>query len=136
MAADGRWARVTASVVLVAAGTAGCGLAAVDQANAQQSPVQHIVVLYLENHTFDNLLGYWCRDHAGRCPDGGMPSRVRLSNGALVTPERDAGQSAGCRARRGGAANRHRPRENGRLGARVRLHGRYGLRMHQRVHPR
>jgi len=86
MAADGRWARVWASAALVAAGTTGCGLAAVGQANAQPNRIEHIVVLYLENHSFDNLLGYWCRNHRGRCPDGGMPSSVRLSNGAVVTP--------------------------------------------------
>jgi phospholipase C len=86
MAAGGRWARVAAAALLVAAGTAGCELTAGGQANAQPNPVQHIVVLYLENHSFDNLLGYWCRNHRGRCPDGGMPSAVRLSNGAVVTP--------------------------------------------------
>ena len=86
MAADGRWARAGASAALVVAGTAGCGFAAVGPANAQPNRVEHIVVLYLENHSFDNLLGYWCRNHHGRCPDGGMPSSVRLSNGAVVTP--------------------------------------------------
>jgi phospholipase C len=55
-------------------------------ASAQPSPVQHVVVLYLENHTFDSLLGYWCDDNPGRCPDGGMPSRVTLSDGTVVTP--------------------------------------------------
>jgi phospholipase C len=50
------------------------------------SPIQHVVVLYLENHSFDSLLGFWCDDSPGRCPDGGMPSSVTLSNGAVVTP--------------------------------------------------
>ena len=50
------------------------------------TPIRHIVVIYLENHSFDNVLGYWCDDHPGRCPDGGMPASVRLSNGAVVTP--------------------------------------------------
>jgi phospholipase C len=45
-----------------------------------------VVVIYLENHSFDNLLGYWCDANPGRCPDGGMPSSVTLSNGAVVTP--------------------------------------------------
>ena len=27
-------------------------------AEAQSTPIQHIVVLYLENHTFDSMLGY------------------------------------------------------------------------------
>ena len=44
------------------------------------------MVIFLENHSFDSLLGYWCDSHPGRCPDGGMPASVRLSNGAVVTP--------------------------------------------------
>jgi phospholipase C len=88
MAGHGRWARVrTGAVALLAAGTAGLsGLAMTGTANAQATPIKHIVVLYLENHSFDNLLGYWCGNHHRRCPDGGMPSLVRLSNGAVVTP--------------------------------------------------
>ena len=58
-------------------------LAATAQA---KSPIRHVVVIYLENHSFDNVLGFWCQAHQGRCPDGGMPSSVRLSNGAVVTP--------------------------------------------------
>jgi phospholipase C len=50
------------------------------------SPIRHVVVIYLENHSFDNVLGYWCKDNPGRCPDGGMPSSVTLSDGAVVTP--------------------------------------------------
>ena len=50
------------------------------------TPIQHVVVIYLENHSFDNVLGYWCNASPGRCPDGGMPSSVTLSNGAVVTP--------------------------------------------------
>jgi phospholipase C len=55
-------------------------------AAAQASPIQHVVVIYLENHSFDNLLGFWCDAHVGRCPDGGMPSSVTLSDGTAVTP--------------------------------------------------
>jgi phospholipase C len=50
------------------------------------TPIKHVVVIYLENHSFDNLLGFWCRNSPRRCPDGGMPSSVSLSNGAVVTP--------------------------------------------------
>ena len=54
-------------------------------AAAQSTPIQHIVVLYLENHTFDSLLGYWCDRHPARgCI--GMPASVRLSNGTVVQP--------------------------------------------------
>ena len=50
------------------------------------SPVRHVVVIYLENHSFDNVLGFWCDANPGRCPQGGMPASVTLSNGAVVSP--------------------------------------------------
>jgi phospholipase C len=59
------------------------------RAAAAGPPVQHVVVLDLENHSFDNVLGFWCNDHPGRCPDGGMPGSVKLSNGAVVDPGPD-----------------------------------------------
>lgn len=40
----------------------------------------------MENHSFDNVLGYWCNSNPSRCPDGGMPATVTLSNGTTVTP--------------------------------------------------
>jgi phospholipase C len=56
------------------------------------SPIQHVVVIYLENHSFDNVLGDWCdqaaQQAANRCPAGGMPSSVTLSSGAVVAPGR------------------------------------------------
>jgi phospholipase C len=55
-------------------------------ASAAASPVKHVVVLYLENQSFDSLLGFWCDNHPGRCPAGGMPSSATLSNGAVVRP--------------------------------------------------
>jgi len=39
------------------------------------------VVLMMENHSFDSVFGFWCNQNPGRCPDGGMPSSVTLSNG-------------------------------------------------------
>jgi phospholipase C len=56
---------------------------------AASPPVRHVVIIYLENHTFDNILGFWCDAHRARCPDGGMPATVKLSNGAVVTPTVD-----------------------------------------------
>jgi phospholipase C len=53
------------------------------------TPIKHVVVLYMENHSFDNVLGLWCDANPGRCPDGGMPSSVTLSNGAVVKPSVD-----------------------------------------------
>jgi len=78
--------RTRAIAVLTAVAAGLSWLAMTSTASAQQSPIQHIVVLYLENHSFDNLLGFWCNDHPRRCPDGGMPTLVKLSNGAVVRP--------------------------------------------------
>ena len=50
-------------------------------------PIKHIVVLYQENHSFDNVLGAWCTQ-TGRCL--GMPGSVTLSGGAVVTPKQAA----------------------------------------------
>jgi phospholipase C len=50
------------------------------------TPIEHVVVIDMENHSFDSLLGFWCDRHPARCPDGGMPASVTLSNGAVVTP--------------------------------------------------
>ena len=89
MAAHGGRPKARArAVALLAAGAAGLsGLAMAGTASAQRPPIRHIVVLYLEIHTFDNVLGYWCGHHHGRCPDGGMPSSVTLSDGSVVTPD-------------------------------------------------
>jgi phospholipase C len=53
------------------------------QAPASSVPIKHIVVLYLENHSFDNVLGYWC-DQTRRCV--GMPASVTLKGGTVVKP--------------------------------------------------
>jgi phospholipase C len=55
-------------------------------AQAQPSPIQHVIVLYMENHSFDNVFGFWCDRHPDRCPHGGMPSKVTLADGTVVTP--------------------------------------------------
>jgi phospholipase C len=52
-------------------------------APASTVPIRHVVVLYLENHSFDNVLGYWC-DQTRRCR--GMPTSVTLKGGTVVTP--------------------------------------------------
>src|SRR5215469_12815104 len=87
---------VCSAILLAAAGTktvtrpaAAAETPAANAANAAKTPIQHIVVLYLENHSFDSLLGYWCDNHPGRCPRGGMPSSVKLSDGTVVKPSDD-----------------------------------------------
>ncbi|MDQ6900051.1 MAG: hypothetical protein M3072_11175 [Candidatus Dormibacteraeota bacterium] len=52
-------------------------------AHASTTPIQHVVVLYMENHSFDNVLGGWC-NQTGRCQ--GMPATVKLKSGVVVTP--------------------------------------------------
>ncbi len=81
---SGKWK--LAAVAAVAALAAAGGLATPAATQAQATPIRHVVVIFLENQSFDSILGYWCDSHPGRCPDGGMPSSVRLSNGAVVTP--------------------------------------------------
>jgi Phosphoesterase family len=45
------------------------------------------VILFLENQSFDSVLGFWCRSRPARCPVGGMPKSVTLLNGAVVRPK-------------------------------------------------
>ena len=78
--------RLGAASAAVAASAAIAGLPV---ATAAAPPIRHVVIIYLENHSFDNVLGYWCDDHPARCPDGGMPAKVTLSDGAVVTPTMD-----------------------------------------------
>src|SRR5215469_12264937 len=83
-----RYVGLGAAVAAIAA-LAGVGAAGPPGATAASRPIRHVVVIYLENHSFDNVLGYWCDVHRARCPDGGMPARVKLSNGAVVKPTVD-----------------------------------------------
>jgi len=75
---------VTALGVSALALMAGWGVAAPSASQAVPvTPIQHVVVLYLENHSFDNVLGYWC-DQTRRCR--GMPASVALEGGTVATP--------------------------------------------------
>jgi hypothetical protein len=53
-------------------------------AQAQAPQVGHVVVLMLENHSFDSELGFWCAANPGRCT--GMPATVKLADGTAVVP--------------------------------------------------
>jgi phospholipase C len=46
------------------------------------TPVQHIVVIYQENHSFDEVLGAFCRATPGRC--NGFTGTVTLKDGTRV----------------------------------------------------
>ncbi len=82
MAARGATAVGTTPVGTAAHGTSALGAAA-HGSHKFTTPIRHVVVLYLENHSFDNVLGFWC-DQTKRCI--GMPKSVRLENGARVKP--------------------------------------------------
>jgi phospholipase C len=78
-------------------------------AAATRSPIRHIVVLYMENHTFNNVLGKLCVvDHrcegttTGRLSDG---SSIPLSRATDVIPAIGHGTAAVRRAINGGAMN-------------------------------
>ncbi len=72
-------------------GQAKTATAVADAVHTQTTttPIQHIIVIDMENHSFDNVLGFWCDDNSGRCPNGGMPASVTLSNGTVVEPSVD-----------------------------------------------
>jgi phospholipase C len=86
--------KVASGTRITATSPAGSGIAPVTvttpsgtaTVNFSYTPIKHIVVVDLENHSFDNVLGYWCNANPGRCPAGGMPAKVTLSDGAVVTP--------------------------------------------------
>ena len=70
---------VVGAAVAALAGAAGPPLAAAASpplATAAAPPVRHVVIIYLENHSFDNVLGFWCDVHRARCP------RERRNSGA------------------------------------------------------
>ncbi len=76
--------RCSFALTLVCVATAGFA------ASAQATPIQHVVVVYQENHAFDNVLGRLCvrskrcnGRRSGLLPDG---SRIRLSTGSDIVP--------------------------------------------------
>jgi hypothetical protein len=81
-----------AGLAAVALLAAACPAAAVAQ---PVTPIQHVVILDLENHSFGNVLGFWCRtakrpDGSARCgPGDAMPASVTLKDGTVVTPSVD-----------------------------------------------
>jgi phospholipase C len=83
--------RLTAlfAIVLLALVAGLAGLVAPTATQARAIPIRHVVVLYMENHSFDNVLGYWCDRNRKRCPDGGMPASITLSSGTVVKPHVD-----------------------------------------------
>lgn len=68
--------------VLLAGGAAALGASS---PSAPTTPIQHVVILMQENHSFANVLGFWCNQSTPpRCT--GMPASVTLSDGTTVVP--------------------------------------------------
>jgi phospholipase C len=79
------WGAVTLGML---ATTAALGAARLQPARAGSTPVQHVVILYQENHSFDNVLGRLCADIAsgqivGHAPCDGATSG-RTSKGLTI----------------------------------------------------
>ncbi len=96
------WALGTASSVLVAVLAASATFAGGARASPEatttgvsvspsQFPIQHIVVLVMENRAYDNYFGTYCLVNGTYCPDNatGIPS-------GLCIPLNPANDSAGC----------------------------------------
>ena len=39
-------------------------------------PIRHVVIVYQENHSYDNVLGLWCVRHPRRHCDGAASGRT------------------------------------------------------------
>ena len=85
------YSRVALAAAVIAAASTAPILKAEqrNQDSSTRTPIKHVVVIDMENHSFDNIFGFWCDAHPSRCPDGGMPASLKLSNGAVVKPEVD-----------------------------------------------
>src|SRR5205814_9548879 len=55
-----------ATVAAMGAGTGAAG------ARTGSSPIQHVVIIYQENHSFDNVLGAFCLEPPVRCDGASM----------------------------------------------------------------
>src|SRR5262249_36102364 len=91
-----RWRPRALGVILAFSALAFTAVTAVT-AGARPTPIRHIVIIDLENHSFDNVMGLWCAQNTARCRSAagayvGMPAHATLSNGAVVTPYGRPGQ--------------------------------------------
>src|SRR5437868_6642273 len=58
----GRLVVALAACIAVVAGACGSALAMPSAPLAAgTTPIRHVVILFMENHTFDNVFGRWCR---------------------------------------------------------------------------
>jgi phospholipase C len=83
----GRMALGALALVAMAAtvGSSGINATRSGAATSALSPaghIQHIIVIYQENHSFDETLGKFCQVHGGRCD--GYTGPVRLADGTVA----------------------------------------------------
>jgi phospholipase C len=77
-------------------------------ARSQGSPIQHVVIIYQENHSFDNVLGSFCLSfHPSRCDGasvGTLPSgqQIQLASASDKVPSVDHTSSSQATAIDGG----------------------------------
>jgi len=86
--------RLLLALLLVLVATAGATAGASTSANDRLSRIQHIVVVYEENHSFDNLYGRWegvnglngaDAAHTIQVTQGGIPYHCLLQNDVNLT---------------------------------------------------
>lgn len=80
---------------------------------AASSPIKHVLVIYQENHTFDNVLGPFCVAHGNRCDGVTVGQAKGVGNGTLpltraedVIPEVDHSVRGQALAIDGGAMDK------------------------------
>lgn len=71
-----------AAAALALVGSVGPSRAAARQQGVAGSPIKHVVVIFQENRSFDEVLGMFCQNHPGRCD--GYVGPVRLADGSIV----------------------------------------------------
>ncbi|MBO0864866.1 MAG: hypothetical protein J2P16_07335, partial [Mycobacterium sp.] len=83
------WALVVVGVCATGPSDAGAhGAASVSSGAAvvnAGTPIKHVIVYLLENHSFDSLLGPYCARRVPRCNGVDIGTKVRLANGAGAT---------------------------------------------------
>jgi phospholipase C len=103
--------RLSGLVVVLAGIVVGLALlaGAPPPVHAAASPIRHVVVIYQENHSFDNVLGYLCVQDKrcdgvsiGKLHDG---TSVRLRRAADIVPQVDHTTKSQRQAINGGAMN-------------------------------
>jgi phospholipase C len=62
------WLRNTALITAALLGIPATTATSTGPSHETTAPIRHVVVLFMENHSFDRILGYWCNDDPGRYP--------------------------------------------------------------------